>query len=132
MMGGVAAYVTFRVGMGTAEKIGWIALITLLMIAEIRNLYVSDAEQVAKFGKISRDLETTKEGLEKTARGIDATTAQSQRQFQTTMGQFVGVTKTVSELRAEVRRSSEQLSTRIGLICRLQTSPVPRTASRIN
>jgi hypothetical protein len=110
LMGGAAAWVTFRVNMSTWEKIGWIAIITLLMFAEIRNLYVSDAEQVAKFGKISRDLETTKEGLEKTARGIDATTAQSQRQFQTTMAQFVGVTKTVSELRAEVRRTSEHLA----------------------
>jgi hypothetical protein len=64
------------------------------MIAEIRNLYVADAEQVEKFGKVSDALDATKKGLEATApSGIDATAralkenmANSQSQFTATMG----------------------------------------------
>jgi hypothetical protein len=37
---------------------------TLLIFAEIRNLYIADADQVAKFEKTSGALEATKNGLE--------------------------------------------------------------------
>jgi hypothetical protein len=49
------------------------------MIAEIRNLYVADAEQVEKFGKVSDAPDATKKGLEATASGIDATARSAQR-----------------------------------------------------
>jgi len=72
-MGGLAAFVTFREKLRPVEKAAWIVLITLLIVAEIRNIYVSDAEQIERFGKISDSLTETKRGLDTTAIGITAT-----------------------------------------------------------
>ena len=85
IMGGLAAFVTFRESMKRAEKAGWIVLITLFIVAEIRSLYISDAEQIAKFSKISDALDATKRGLDTTARGIDSAIRNGQKQFQATM-----------------------------------------------
>jgi hypothetical protein len=65
-MGLVAACVTFRKEPSRVEKSLWIIVMTFLMVAEIRNLYSADADQVAKFEKTSGALEATKEGLEAT------------------------------------------------------------------
>lgn len=73
IMGGAAAYVTFRENLRPTEKAAWIFLITLLIVAEIRNLYVADAEQVSKFAKISEALDETSRGLDATAKGIEGT-----------------------------------------------------------
>jgi len=73
IMGGAAAYVTFRENLRPTEKAAWIFLITLLIVAEIRNLYVADAEQVGQFTKISEALDATSRGLNATAKGIDVT-----------------------------------------------------------
>lgn len=93
IMGAAAAYVTFRENLRPVEKSAWIVLITLCVFAEIRNLYVADAEQVAKFGKISDALDATKKRLSETASGINATAtkldksiAKSQEQFEVTIG----------------------------------------------
>ncbi len=71
--------------MKPAEKAGWVILITLLIVAEIRNLYIADAQQVTNFQTISDSLDATKRGLDATAAGINATIANSQTQFQATM-----------------------------------------------
>lgn len=93
IMGGVAALVAYREKPHPLEKAAWMVLITLFIVAEIRNLYIADAEQVAKFGAISSALDATKRGLDATARGIDATAkaldlsvTTSSNQFAATMG----------------------------------------------
>jgi hypothetical protein len=73
-MGGLAAAVTFRKDPSLKEKAAWIVLITLVMVAEVRNLYVADREQAATFSKINSDLERTGEGLNKTLDRLDAET----------------------------------------------------------
>jgi hypothetical protein len=73
ILGLVAATVTFRKDPRPREKAGWILLMTLIMVAEIRNLYVADADQLRKFGKISGSLDATKRGLDATANGINET-----------------------------------------------------------
>lgn len=93
IVGGLAAFVTFRDRMPRPEKAAWIFIITLLIVAEIRNLYVADADQLEKFRKISSALDATKKGLDATASGIDTTAkalnqsiADSQAEFSATMG----------------------------------------------
>lgn len=44
LMGGVAAAVAFRKDPPVREKAAWILVITMLMVAEIRNLYVAEHE----------------------------------------------------------------------------------------
>jgi hypothetical protein len=46
------------------EKFAWILFMTLLMVAEIRNLYVADRRQLKTFSDISQSLEKTKSGLD--------------------------------------------------------------------
>lgn len=75
IMGPVAAAVTFRKEPCKKEKAAWILLMTLLMFAEIRNLYVADADQLAKFERISDALDVTQRGLNAAARGIDESAA---------------------------------------------------------
>jgi hypothetical protein len=70
IMGLVAASVTFRKEPTRVEKSVWIIVMTLLMVAEIRNLYIADADQVTKFEKTSGALDATKTGLEGTASGL--------------------------------------------------------------
>jgi len=66
IMGGLAAAVTFRKDPPVGEKAAWIALIALLIVAEIRNLYVTDQEQAMTFSSINGELKETKKGLDQT------------------------------------------------------------------
>lgn len=75
-------------------KSAWIIFMTLLVVAEIKNLYVADAEQVAKFDKISKSLDQTNRGLTAAASSIDASTAllkgsisDNQKEFKITLKQ---------------------------------------------
>lgn len=63
IMGFVAAAITFRDKPQKMEKAIWIILMTVLLVAEIRNLYIADAEQNAKLEKISGDLTTSVAGI---------------------------------------------------------------------
>ncbi len=56
-MGAVAAGVTFRKKPPLREKALWILVITTLMIAEVRNLYVAEREQIHTFAHINSELE---------------------------------------------------------------------------
>lgn len=71
-MGTVAALMATREGPNRWEKASWLILITVLMFAEIRNIYTTDREQTETFSKISKDLDTTKKGLDSTQKGIEA------------------------------------------------------------
>jgi predicted nucleic acid-binding Zn-ribbon protein len=64
---------TIRDKANRQEKAGWVALITLFVYAEIRILYINDAEQAAKFEAIAKDLATTNAGLEATKTALEAT-----------------------------------------------------------
>lgn len=70
IMGLVIAVMSLRKEPTRPEKATWIILITVLMCAEIRNAYATDAEQATTFGKISDSLRDTKRGLDATAQGI--------------------------------------------------------------
>jgi hypothetical protein len=85
IMGGVAAAVTFRKEPSVPEKAVWIALITLLMIAEIRNLYIADAEQSRTFGAITSGLQAAAQGLDATSTRLDTTARMERAQFDATM-----------------------------------------------
>ena len=52
------------------EKFLWIGVITALMVAEIRNIYRTDAAQVQTFQSILVSLRQADQGLQVTARGI--------------------------------------------------------------
>ncbi len=52
------------------EKAAWVALISSLMFAEIRNLYVADEEQTAAFSAINAGLNKTKLGLDQTVTNL--------------------------------------------------------------
>lgn len=67
IMGPVAACVTFRKEPSRIEKALWIVVMTVLMVAEIRNLYIADSDQLKKFTTITDGLVKTKEGLDETA-----------------------------------------------------------------
>ena len=73
IMGALAAAVTFRKDPPSLEKAAWIFVITTLMFAEIRNLYVADHEQAQTFTTITDELKLTKQGLDNTAKGLSAT-----------------------------------------------------------
>jgi hypothetical protein len=70
IMGLVAAAVTFRHRPERTEKACWIALMIVLLVAEIRNLYIADAEQTAKLEKVSGDLTTAVSSINKTANNV--------------------------------------------------------------
>jgi hypothetical protein len=99
IMGGLAAAVSLRTKPRFGEITVWIVVITLLMIAEIQNLYRADAEQTAKFGAISTGLDATSKGLDATAVGLsstsnrlDSASANNQKQFKSTMSEFSATT----------------------------------------
>jgi hypothetical protein len=73
VMGLVAACVTFRKEPSRTEKALWIGVMTILMVAEIRNLYVADNEQLKKFSTIKDGLTLANQGLVKTKEGLDGT-----------------------------------------------------------
>lgn len=88
IMGGVAAAVTFRKDPSVPEKAAWIFLITLLLVAEIRNLYVVDAEQSQTFREITSRLEAVGSSLKATSEQITTATHNAQEQFDVTMSRF--------------------------------------------
>lgn len=104
IMGILAAAVTLRKDPPVKEKAAWILLMALVMVAEIRNLYVADAEQAEKFDVISNSLKATKTGLDNTVEGLTATANRldgissgiseaankSQAQFNATMSEMTG------------------------------------------
>jgi hypothetical protein len=60
------------------EKFLWIIVITALMVAEIRNVYRTDADQAQTFQTILCGLRETNRGLSETANGIKATVQEIQ------------------------------------------------------
>jgi len=102
IMGLLAAAVTLRDKPSIWEKAVWILILTCMMAAEIRNLYVADAEQAKKFDTIQQRLDATKAGLDKTVIGLSSAAdslkgisgeitgaaKQSQVQFNGTMSQM--------------------------------------------
>jgi len=72
ILGLLAAGVTLRKEPSPPEKAAWMVLLTFMMVAEIRNLYVADAEQTATFGSIKAGLDKTKEGLDQTVKNLEA------------------------------------------------------------
>ena len=52
------------------EKAARVALISSLMFAEIRNLYVADEEQTSTFSAINAGLNKTKLGLDQTVTNL--------------------------------------------------------------
>jgi hypothetical protein len=57
IMGLVAAGVTLREKPSSLEKALWIVVITLLMFAEVQNLYIAENKQVKTFAHINSELE---------------------------------------------------------------------------
>jgi hypothetical protein len=72
ILGLLAAAVTLRKDPPLSEKAIWILLMATLMVAEIRNLYIADKEQAATFSAIEGKLEATRNGLDKTLKGLQA------------------------------------------------------------
>jgi hypothetical protein len=70
IMGLLAAAVTFRKEPPKIEKAVWIILLTTVMYAEVRNLYVADGEQAEIFDGISHRLQETKTGLDQTVENL--------------------------------------------------------------
>jgi hypothetical protein len=66
IMGLVVAAVTFRHEPGRTEKACWIALMIVLLIAEIRNLCIAHTEQNAKLETVSGNLTTAVSGINNT------------------------------------------------------------------
>jgi hypothetical protein len=75
IMGLVAACVTFRKEPRRSEKFCWILVMTVLMVAEINNLYIAEADQLLKFQQTSGALDDTKSGLEATKNGLERTSS---------------------------------------------------------
>jgi hypothetical protein len=70
IMGFVAAAITFRHEPQKLEKAFWIVLMTVLLVAEIRNLYLADAEQTKKLETVSGNLTTAVSGINTTIGNI--------------------------------------------------------------
>lgn len=123
-LGGLAAAVTLRKEPSTREKALWIIAITILMVAEIQNLYVEADRQHKEAKVISDSLEATKKGLGKTLDGltdvvgqldgisgdIDTATKNSQTQFGKTMSQFNDVTKSQEAIAATTKENLDQIT----------------------
>jgi len=71
IMGFVIAAMALREEPGRWEKALWILFITMLMVAEIKNLYVADLVQTQTFTQISNDLKDTKNDLQETKNGLN-------------------------------------------------------------
>ena len=63
VLGGLAAAVTLRKEPSVGEKALWIVAITILMFAEIHNLYVEAERQNGEAKKVSDALDKTNQGL---------------------------------------------------------------------
>jgi hypothetical protein len=78
IVGGLAAAVTFRKEPGPREKALWILGITILIVAEITNLYHEARMQEERFQKITSDLEAA-------IGGLNTTIVENQKHFDATM-----------------------------------------------
>jgi hypothetical protein len=127
IVGVLAASVTFRKEPSNKEKAAWIVLLTILMIADIRALYVADAEQVKTFNGISVSLSDTArklglvaQGLQATAEGIKITSSKmdtaidnSKQQFDATTAEIGGVlSKERGQFSALISRQNDLIRTR--------------------
>lgn len=72
ILGGLAAVVTLRKEPSVREKACWILAITVLLFAEIHNLYTEAYRQNKEARAISDSLDETKKGLTKTVEGLSA------------------------------------------------------------
>jgi hypothetical protein len=101
-LGGLAAAVTLRKEPSVTEKACWIIAMTLIMAAEIHNLYVESDKQRNQAQIISASLDATNKGLNETLEGLtsvasnlgalssgmDTANRTNQSHFDTTMNQF--------------------------------------------
>lgn len=105
-MGLAAAAVTFRKEPDLTEKAAWMLLFTLLLAAEISNLYIGDAEQAKKFRDISDALETTGTNLRLEA-------GKNQKRFEDNLHELEELKgnqhTTYKETETNIRRSSSLL-----------------------
>jgi hypothetical protein len=101
IMGGVVAVAAFRKEPGAFEKAAWIVLITLLIRAEIKNLYIADEIQARTFQRIAHGLQETSTRLEDTSNRIE-------QQFGEIKSRFNSVDTQNSQLRKEVGDASFQ------------------------
>lgn len=76
VLGGLAAGVTLRREPSVREKACWIIAITILMLAEVRNLYVEADRQHQGAKKVSDALDLTNQGLKKTLDGLSVVVGQ--------------------------------------------------------
>ena len=76
VLGALAVAVTLRREPGIREKACWIIVITVLMVAEVRNLYVEADRQRTESQKVSNALDKTNTALEKTLAGLSAVVEQ--------------------------------------------------------
>ena len=104
IMGALAVAVAFRKEPPPFEKAAWIILITIVMVAEIKDLYIADDEQARKLKEIDQRLDATSQGLDETSvrlgtatdslrgisNGITEAANKSQAQFNTTMSEMTG------------------------------------------
>ena len=97
IFGVVAAAVTLRKDPSPYEKAAWIFLMTLIGVAEIKNMYVADEKQTAIFQGIQGGLGHTLSGLQAAADDLRSISGQikqasqdSQDQFETTMAESTG------------------------------------------
>jgi hypothetical protein len=112
VMGLVIAIMAIHTEPGKIEKFLWIIFATMLMVAEIQNLYKASDEQNKTFSKINGSLDKTEQGLDKTAGGISATAgelntdeANNQKKFREMMYQLL----TMREQNAQRERDTQEL-----------------------
>jgi hypothetical protein len=75
-LGALAAAVTLRKEPSLGEKACWIIAITILMVAEVNNLYVEADRQRQESKKVSDALDKTNLELTHTLEGLTAVVAQ--------------------------------------------------------
>ena len=107
IMGLVAALMSLRKEPSHWEKASWIILMTVLIVAEIQNLYKADREQARTFNEISQSLGASKNGLDATAGGIRSATEQAQKQFDTTMDRVNRTLKASEEAKRNTQRFAD-------------------------
>jgi len=86
IMGLVVAVMTLRKEPNSTEKFLWVVFATMLMVAEIQNLYKADAQQTAAFARIADNLDGTRKALEVTANKIQDTTSELDKLYSETTG----------------------------------------------
>jgi len=110
VMGFIAAGITFRHDPGKTEKAIWIILMTVLLVAEIRNLYVADAEATAKFSDQTEKLGKISDGLSTAIAGINTTVTNSQSQIDASKDQFTATIKKSNTLLALSQESLKNIT----------------------